>query len=72
MRANIYNKKKDKNSIFATKNFGATDLKLDMHIELHSGCNNGWAPPGYTSYFPGVRLKMPKMVFKQKHLILGG
>ena len=55
----------------ACKALGATDLKLCMHIQLHSGSNMGWVPPGHTSSFPCAKLKMPKMVFQQKHLNIG-
>ena len=61
--------RKAKNCIFARKTIGATDLKLGMYIQLHSGSNIGWVPPGHTS-FSCVRLLMPKMIFQQKHLKL--
>ena len=41
----------------ARKTLGDTDLKLGMHIQLHSGSNMGWVPLGHTSSFPSVRLK---------------
>ena len=31
-----------KKGILAKKTLGATDLKLGMHIRLHSGSNMGW------------------------------
>ena len=55
---------------FARKTIGATDLKLGMYIQLHSRSNMGWIPPGHTSSFSCVRLKMPKMVYQEKHLNL--
>ena len=59
----------------ARKTLGATDLKLGMHIQLYSGSNMGWVPPGLGPTWPHfflscVRLKMPKMVFQQEHLNL--
>ena len=59
------------NMVLARKTLGATDLKLGIHIQLHSRSNMGWIPAGHTSYFLCIRLKMPKMVFQQKHLNLG-
>ena len=41
----------------------AIDIKPGMHIRLHSGGNMGELPTGHTSFFPYIRLKMPKMVF---------
>ena len=52
----------------ARKTLGATDLKLGMHIQLHSRSNMGWVPLGHISSFLCVRLKMPKMVFQQKKI----
>ena len=52
-----------KNGILARKTHGATGLKLGVHTQLDSGSNMGWVPPGHTSSFWFVRLKMPKMVF---------
>ena len=43
--------RKAKNGIFARKTLGATDLKLAMNIQLHSGSNMGWVPPGHTFLF---------------------
>ena len=44
------------------KKKGATVLKLGMYIQLDSGCNMGWVPPGYTSSSWYVKLNMPIMV----------
>ena len=52
----------------ARKTLGATNLKLGMDIQLHSGSNVGCVPPGHSSSFLCVRQKMPKMVFQKKHL----
>ena len=38
-----------------------TNLKLSMHAQLDFGSNMGWFPPGHTSFYCCVRLKMPKM-----------
>ena len=64
------NEKKAKDCIFARKILGATNLKFCLPIQLHSGSNMGWVPPGHTTSFSCVRLKMPKMVYQQKHLNL--
>ena len=66
------NKKRIKNGNFVRKTLGATDLKLGMHIRRHSWVtkNMSWVPPGHTFIFSCVMLKMPKMVYQQKHLNL--
>ena len=56
--------------ILPEKPNGATDLKLGLYIQLHSESNMGLVPPGHTSSFCHVRLKVPKMVHQQKHLNL--
>ena len=38
----------------AKKTLGATDVKLGMHIQLHSGSNMCWVPFGYTCSIPYV------------------
>ena len=65
------NRKKPKNCIFARKNLGLTDLKLDMYIQLQCGIKMGWIPLGHTSSFPCVGQKMPKVVFQQEKKTLG-
>ena len=47
--------------------FGATYLKLGMYIQLHSGSSMGWVPPGHTSFFFCVMLKIPKMIYISKN-----
>ena len=42
------------------KTLGATDFKLGMLIQLHSGSNMGWVPLGHTSFFTCVQLQLPK------------
>ena len=49
--------KKAKNGILARQTLRATDLKLGMHTQLHSGSNMGWVSPGHTSFSGSVRLK---------------
>ena len=58
------------NENLARKTLGVTDLKLGMHIQLHSLSNMGLVPLGHTSSFLCVRQKMPKMVFQHKTLEL--
>ena len=60
-----------KRRYFEPKNLGVTDLKLAMHILLHSGSKMSWVPAGCMSSFPCVRLKIIKIVFQQKKLNLG-
>ena len=43
-----------KNGIFARKTLGTKDLKLGIHIQLHSGSSIGWVPPGHTTFFSCV------------------
>ena len=57
-----------KTGIFARKTLGATDLKLGMHIQLHSGSYMGWVPPGHTSFFPYVMAKNAKNCISAKTL----
>ena len=57
-----YNKKPK--MIFGQKNPWSYRPKTGMHIQLNSGSNTGRVPPGHTSSFTCVRLKMPKMVFQ--------
>ena len=63
-------KKKKKEGRYFAENLGASDLKLGMHMKLHSQSNMVWIPPGHTSS-PCIRPKRPKMVFQPKHLNLG-
>ena len=60
-------RKKTKNGILTRKHLEATELKLGMHIQFHSGSNIGLVAPGQISSFPCVRPKMPKIVFQQRH-----
>ena len=70
MENGCYGNIKTMNGIFATKTLGAMDLKLGKHIQLHTGSNIGWVPPGHTCSFSCVRLKIAKMVYQQIHLNL--
>ena len=45
-------KKRGGGSILTRKIPGATDLKLDMHIQLHPGSNMGWVPLATPLSFP--------------------
>ena len=50
------------------KILGATDLKVGMHIQLHSVSNMGSVPPGHTSSFSCERLKNAKNGISAKTL----
>ena len=54
-----------KNDTLARETLGATDLKLGMDIQLHSGSNMGWVVPSLTSSSGRVRLEMLKLVFQE-------
>ena len=57
--------KNTKNDTLASKILGATDLKLGMGTQPHSGRNMAWVLPNLTSSSGHVRLKMLKMVLQE-------
>ena len=58
----VMGEKKAKNGTLTRETLGATDLKLGMHMQLNSGSNMGWVPPGHISFSHCVRLKIPIVV----------
>ena len=60
-KSNHGDEKRAKNCTLARQTLGATDPKLGIHTQLDSGSDMDWVPPGHTSSYWCVRLKMPKM-----------